>query len=429
MSPPLCCNEVFAAPGRHLVGEEIMHRIASVVAGLSLAFVGTSATIAATINVNPGESIQAAINASSNGDVINIAAGTYSEYNLNPGGKAITIQGTRNSDGSLATIIDGQDDGVVFRFISQEDQETILSDLMITGGLANYGGGIYCYDNSSPTISGCTISGNTGYSHGGGIYCYKFSNPTIRGCTISGNTGYSQGGGIYCGYDSTPTISNCTIEGNESYNNGGGIYCWDSFPTISDSEFIDNSADNGGGLYCRISNPTITGCTISGNTVYNGGGIYCNDSSPTITDCTISGNAAEDNGGGIYCTDGNYGSRPTVTNCTISGNAVGEGGVGGIYCHPSIAEFNMPYIGDTEICGNESVQINGPYTDNGGNTVADECPGADCAADLNNSGAVDIEDLLLVIGGWGSSNGDCDDDGDTDIQDLLVIIGGWGACS
>ena len=406
-----------------------MHRIASVVAGLSLAFAGTSATIAATINVNPGESIQAAINASSNGDVINIAAGTYSEYNLNPGGKAITIQGTRNSDGSLATIIDGQDDGVVFRFISQEDQETILSDLVITGGLANYGGGIYCYDNSSPTISDCTISGNTGYSHGGGIYCYKFSNPTISGCTISGNTGYSQGGGIYCGYDSTPTISNCTIEGNESYNNGGGIYCWDSFPTISDSEFIDNIADNGGGLYCRISNPTITGCTISGHTVYNGGGIYCNDSSPTITDCTISGNAAEDNGGGIYCTDGNYGSRPTVTNCTISGNAVGEGGVGGIYCHPSIAEFNMPYISDTEICGNESVQINGPYTDNGGNTVADECPGADCAADLNNSGAVDIEDLLLVIGGWGSSNGDCDDDGDTDIQDLLVIIGGWGACS
>ncbi|MCH2139369.1 MAG: class I SAM-dependent methyltransferase [Phycisphaerales bacterium] len=87
-----------------------MHRIASVVAGLSLAFVGTSATIAATINVNPGESIQAAINASSNGDVINIAAGTYNEYNLNPGGKAITIQGTLNGDGSLATTIDANHD-------------------------------------------------------------------------------------------------------------------------------------------------------------------------------------------------------------------------------------------------------------------------------------------------------------------------------
>ena len=37
------------------------------------------------------ESIQEAINASSH--VINIAAGTYNEYNLNPGGKAITSRG------------------------------------------------------------------------------------------------------------------------------------------------------------------------------------------------------------------------------------------------------------------------------------------------------------------------------------------------
>ena len=66
-----------------------MNRIAAVVAGLSLAFVGTSATFAATINV-PGDypTIQGAINASSNGDVINIAAGTYNEHSLNTGGKA-----------------------------------------------------------------------------------------------------------------------------------------------------------------------------------------------------------------------------------------------------------------------------------------------------------------------------------------------------
>ena len=54
-----------------------MNRIAAVVAGLSLAFVGTSATIAGTINV-PGDqpTIASAISASINGDVINIAAGT-----------------------------------------------------------------------------------------------------------------------------------------------------------------------------------------------------------------------------------------------------------------------------------------------------------------------------------------------------------------
>ena len=262
-------------PGRHLVGEETMHRIASVVAGLSLAFVGTSATIAATINVNPGESIQAAINASSNGDVINIAAGTYSEYNLNPGGKAITIQGTRNSDGSLATIIDGQDDGVVFRFISQEDQETILSDLMITGGLANYGGGIYCYDNSNPTISGCTIEGNVHND----CQMDEFSSLTILTsapaspsgacclggtCMIGTEADCTAAGGIYAGDDvacgdagcATPPVTGacCVSSGCESLNNddctamggnwlGEDASCDDCAPTCQGDANADGTVD------------------------------------------------------------------------------------------------------------------------------------------------------------------------------------------
>jgi len=33
---------------------------------------------------------------------------------------------------------------------------------------------------------------------------------------------------------------------------------------------------------------------------------------------------------------------------------------------------------------------------------------------------------LLLIGYWGTSDGDCDADGDTDIEDLLYLIGSWG---
>ena len=53
-------------------------------------------------------------------------------------------------------------------------------------------------------------------------------------------------------------------------------------------------------------------------------------------------------------------------------------------------------------------------------------PGDDCVADLDNFGSVDIEDLLVLIGAWGTSDGDCDADGDTDIEDLLYLIGSWG---
>ena len=86
-----------------------MNRIAAVVAGLSLAFVGRSITIAATINV-PGDypTIQGAIDAAEDGDTVQIDAGTYIEKVITNGGKSLVIQGTLNTNGSLATIIDAQ---------------------------------------------------------------------------------------------------------------------------------------------------------------------------------------------------------------------------------------------------------------------------------------------------------------------------------
>ena len=131
-----------------------MNRIAAVVAGLSQAFIGISATIAGTINV-PGDYalIQDAIDASSNGDVIDVAAGTYNEHELNPDGKAITIQGTLNADGSLATIVDAQQNGSVFVIDSGEGDGTLIKNLLITGGDDDFGGGIHCR-NSTPIISG-----------------------------------------------------------------------------------------------------------------------------------------------------------------------------------------------------------------------------------------------------------------------------------
>ena len=198
-------------PGR---GKTI-NRFASIVAGLSLAFVGTSTTIAGTINVPSDQpTIAAAIAASHDGDLIKIAPGIYNEHSLNPGGKAITIQGTLNGDESLATTIDAQQNGRVFEITSGETSATVIQSLIMTGGqqppLSADGGGIYC-DNSSPTITGCTIKGNTA-DFGGGISCDN-SNPTISGCTISGNTADIYGGGIYC-FISNPTINGGTVCGN-----------------------------------------------------------------------------------------------------------------------------------------------------------------------------------------------------------------------
>ena len=60
-----------------------------------------------------------------------------------------------------------------------------------------------------------------------------------------------------------------------------------------------------------------------------------------------------------------------------------------------------------------------------------------CVADLNNSGDVDVDDLLTVINNWGDCAGDCPprcagDANSTcavDVDDLLMIINAWGPCS
>jgi Ca2+-binding EF-hand superfamily protein len=56
--------------------------------------------------------------------------------------------------------------------------------------------------------------------------------------------------------------------------------------------------------------------------------------------------------------------------------------------------------------------------------------GMDCPEDLNADGIVDVNDLLLIVGDWGSSDPDLDIDGDgtVDTDDLLAVIAAWGIC-
>lgn len=58
------------------------------------------------------------------------------------------------------------------------------------------------------------------------------------------------------------------------------------------------------------------------------------------------------------------------------------------------------------------------------------CPAPACTGDFDNSGAVNVDDLLIVIGAWGSSGpqGDANGDGMVNVDDLLLVIANWGPC-
>jgi len=147
-------------------------------------------------------------------------------------------------------------------------------------------------DNSSPTITNCTFSGNMATNNGGGMF-NGGSSPTITNCTFSGNS-TNHGSGMFNSNNSNPTITNCIFSGNTATHNGGGLYNFSSSPAIINCTFSGNIAGQWGGGMINYagSSPTITNCTFSANSSNNGGAMYnWNSSNPTVTNCILRGDS------------------------------------------------------------------------------------------------------------------------------------------
>ena len=287
--------------------------------------------------------IQAAIDAALPGDEVLVADGTYSgggNRDLDIRGKIITV---RSASGNPAKCtIDCQGSGRGFYFHSGETAAATVSGITIANGVVTAsspgsarGGGVYCY-LSSPTLSNCTIRGNTASTAddggGGAVYCLS-SSTILTNCTITGNTA-AGGAGFSCTF-SNPTLVNCTISENHASGSAGGVGCTLSGVTLTNCTIRGNTAYyQGAGVDCSdSSNSTFTNCTISGNATFAGAGVVCSSCNPTFTDCVISANTATV-GGGLLCQDG---ASPALINCTIKGNTATYegGGGGGVYCGPS----------------------------------------------------------------------------------------------
>jgi hypothetical protein len=302
----------------------------------------------------PGEyaTIQAAINASSAGDVVIIAPGTYTgvgNKDLVFAGRAITVRSTAPTDSAVvaATVIDCESSGRGFCFYSGEGSNSIVSGITIKRGrVGNQGGGIYC-GSSSPTIKNCVINNNTAFGSSG-----------------AGNGQSAYGGGVFCTANSHLTLIDCTVSNNNAQG-GNGEDVWCSPMSGCYGSLGNGGSAYGGGIFCSSgSSITVTGCIITNNSVLGGqGGIFYDTGSPTGG--ALDGTA---NGGGIAA-DG------TITNCLIANNLANMGSGflpvappegGGILTDNS-------YISNCTITGNTCVANNGSGIQGTGSTVIVNC--------------------------------------------------------
>ncbi|MBW1744714.1 MAG: hypothetical protein JRJ47_15005 [Deltaproteobacteria bacterium] len=202
----------------------------------------SSAAFGATIHVPANyKTIQGAINAASDGDVVLVADGTYTGSGnkwISFKGKQITLQ---SENGPKNCIIDCENSGRGFSFDSGELADSVLSGFTITNGRwRDYGGAIYCA-NSAPTITDCIMVNNR----------------------VVGSSNNSHGGAIYLGPGASPTITNCVIIGNSSDYHGGAIYSYNARPVIINCTITRNIAVDGGAIYCRFQPaPTLMNCIL-----------------------------------------------------------------------------------------------------------------------------------------------------------------------
>ncbi|MCK5172635.1 MAG: hypothetical protein KAR47_04540, partial [Planctomycetes bacterium] len=200
------------------------------------------------------DTIQAAIDAAFEGDVIVVSPGTYYE-NITFGEKAVVLTSTDPDDPAVVsdTVIDGMGAGPVVTFPRSPIHNIglVLRGFTITGGGGVRGGAGIKGGNSLGVISRCVITGNIAKQVGGGIQGFY---GTIERCRIEGNFTYGADGAVS---GCRATIINCVIRNNH----GGGLFNCDG--SIVNCTITGNSGDAFGGV--RRCDGEIVNTIISGN--------------------------------------------------------------------------------------------------------------------------------------------------------------------
>ncbi len=200
---------------------------------LLAAIIMPSVGLSATINVNPGESIQAAIDVAISGDTVAVSAGTYSE-DIDFLGKAISVVGA-----GTTTVIQGTGTGSVVTFANGEGPDSILDSVFVTGGSALLGGGVTII-GASPTLVRNVVANNSASSRGSGIYIENSTAELYNNLIVYNFHSSGDPHGIQI-FDASPTIINNTIAKQDS--NGILIRGATSAPLIMNNVISRNGAN------------------------------------------------------------------------------------------------------------------------------------------------------------------------------------------
>jgi hypothetical protein len=341
-----------------VVGAQVASANTSVTLYVSTA--GTVTTGCTASGTGACETIQegvAAAEALSSSDVtVEVAAGTYDEYDTIavPSGDTLTLQGA----GASTTTVNGGSNGSVFTVSSGT---ATIDGFTITDGLVTYGAGV----NNAGTA-------------------------TLTDDTFSGDTA-DFGGGVYNAAAATATLTDDTFSG-DSAEEGGGVYNDSGTATLTDDTFSEDSVSYAGGGVSNDGTATLTDDTFSGDSTPSsygyGGGVY-NDGTASLTDDTLSGDSA-DFGGGVYNDSGTATISNSILDGAPCGGTIKDGGFN-VESDDTCGFVTNDLVSNTNINLASSLVANGS---SGPETLAitsdssafEEVPAADCTVSTDERG-------------------------------------------
>jgi hypothetical protein len=177
----------------------------------------------------------------------------------------------------------------------------------------------------------------------------------------------------------------------------------------------------------RIENLVIT----NGYGEYGAGSRFIASQDVVVRNCHFVNNHADWDGGGVRLS---LQTTMTMVDCLVSGNTADHPQWGGQSRGAGVLISDATLtLERTQVCGNHESFNPGNQIHGGTPALFGSCVTADCdscetthPADLDFDGTVGVNDLLILLEGWGNAgSGDIDGDGIVAVIDLLELLAAW----
>ncbi|MFN7971825.1 MAG: right-handed parallel beta-helix repeat-containing protein [Acidobacteriota bacterium] len=215
----------------------------------------------------------------------------------------------------------------------------VVANCVFRFNVAEIGGAVW----QGGTIVDCLFEQNTATT--GGAVSDAF---TLERCTFRNNNA-AWGGAVASSNQFACNVRNCTFEQNAAGNAGGGAVLAGGMAI--GCVFQGNTAPEGGGLYLvtepQIGFPVVVNATFRDNRAQSGAGVAIVDpfgqSGTTLAGCTFVSNVASLTGGGILH---DAPVTTTLASCSFSGNVAASGGGAVMVASGSVTAVSSVFWGD-----------------------------------------------------------------------------------